>query len=158
MQIVLGDQEKNILMKLARMNIEYGRNQVLPKATVAEYFDDPEVPDCSIDRPLRLSIDKGTIIVGKMESGFCHTGDQCIIMPSRRRVEIVNFYFNNNETSSVNCGENVQLKLKNVKFDVVIQENPRFTKQDQVAIARLEVLQAGQLICIEPFKCYPQLG
>ncbi|CAF5112438.1 unnamed protein product, partial [Rotaria sp. Silwood1] len=44
MQIVLGDQGKNILMKLAHMNIEYGRNQVLPKATVAEYFDDPEVP------------------------------------------------------------------------------------------------------------------
>jgi len=32
---------------------------------------------------------------------------------------------------------------------------PRFVKQDQVAIMRLET--AG-VICMEPFKLYPQLG
>ena len=38
------------------------------------------------------------------------------------------------------------------------QERPRFIKQDQVAIARFELSQAGGAICMEPFKRFPQLG
>jgi len=38
------------------------------------------------------------------------------------------------------------------------QEHPRFIKQDQVAIARFELTQTGQAICMEPFKRFPQLG
>jgi peptide chain release factor subunit 3 len=38
------------------------------------------------------------------------------------------------------------------------QEHPRFIKQDQVAIARFELSQSGQAICMEPFKHFPQLG
>lgn len=38
------------------------------------------------------------------------------------------------------------------------QEHPRFIKQDQVAIARFELSQSGQVICMEPFKRFPQLG
>lgn len=33
---------------------------------------------------------------------------------------------------------------------------PRFVKQDQIAIVRLEVL--GGIICVEPFKDFPQMG
>jgi len=33
---------------------------------------------------------------------------------------------------------------------------PRFIKQDQTAIVRLEVL--GGIICLEPFKDFPQMG
>ncbi|CAF1352201.1 unnamed protein product [Rotaria sordida] len=39
-----------------------------------------------------------------------------------------------------------------------IQEHPRFIKQNQVAIARFELSQSGQAICMEPFKRFPQLG
>lgn len=38
------------------------------------------------------------------------------------------------------------------------QEHPRFIKQGQVAIARFELTKPGQVICIEPFKRFPQLG
>jgi peptide chain release factor subunit 3 len=38
------------------------------------------------------------------------------------------------------------------------QANPRFIKQDQVAIARFELSQAGQAVCMESFKRFPQLG
>ncbi|CAF1566079.1 unnamed protein product, partial [Rotaria sp. Silwood1] len=34
----------------------------------------------------------------------------------------------------------------------------RFIKQNQVAIARFELSQSGQAICMEPFKRFPQLG
>ncbi len=30
--------------------------------------------------------------------------------------------------------------------------------QDQVAIARFELTQSDQAICMKPFKCFPQLG
>jgi peptide chain release factor subunit 3 len=33
---------------------------------------------------------------------------------------------------------------------------PRFIKQDQIAIVRLEVL--GGMICLEAFKDFPQMG
>ncbi|CAF1396805.1 unnamed protein product [Rotaria sordida] len=38
------------------------------------------------------------------------------------------------------------------------QEHPRFIKQDQLAIAKFELSQAGQAVCMETFKCFPQLG
>ena len=38
------------------------------------------------------------------------------------------------------------------------QEHPRFIKQDQVGIARFELSTAGQAICMETFKRFPQLG
>ncbi len=33
---------------------------------------------------------------------------------------------------------------------------PRFIKQDQIAIVRFEVM--GGIICLEPFKLFPQMG
>ncbi|CAF1538092.1 unnamed protein product, partial [Rotaria sp. Silwood1] len=38
------------------------------------------------------------------------------------------------------------------------QKHPRFIKQNQVAIARFELTQSSQTICMEPFKRFPQLG
>lgn len=38
------------------------------------------------------------------------------------------------------------------------QECPRYVKQDQVVIARFEISQAEQVICMEPFKRFPGLG
>jgi peptide chain release factor subunit 3 len=57
----------------------------------------------------------GTIIMGKIESGCCRVGDRCVIMPNRTRVEVTNIYYEDNETDSCVCGENVRLKLKNVE-------------------------------------------
>ncbi|CAF2771569.1 unnamed protein product [Rotaria sp. Silwood2] len=141
----------------------------------------------------------GTIIDDKIESGLCHIGDQCIIMPNRTRIEIRNIYCNNIDADPANYDEDVKLKLKNVKVDIgilehestmrpgysailhihaavatvqlkkifklinhktgeIIEENSRFIKRDQVAIAICELSQVGQVICMKPFKYYPQLG
>jgi len=183
----------------------------------------------SIDGPLRMPIierykEMGVIVMGKIESGCCRVGDRCVIMPNRTRVEVTNIYYEEIETDSCVCGENVRLKLKNVEeeeispgfilcdaqqepcgvgrvFDAQVaiiehksiicpgysavlhihaaavevqlkklitlidrktgdrtQEHPRFIKQDQVAIARFELSQSGQAVCMEPFKRFPQLG
>jgi peptide chain release factor subunit 3 len=60
----------------------------------------------------------GVIVMGKIESGCCRVGDKCIIMPNRTRVEVTNIYYEEIETDSCVCGENVRLKLKNVEEEV----------------------------------------
>lgn len=60
----------------------------------------------------------GVIVMGKIESGCCRVGDRCLIMPNRTRVEVTNIYYEDIETDSCVCGENVRLKLKNVEEEV----------------------------------------
>ncbi|CAF3077445.1 unnamed protein product [Rotaria sp. Silwood2] len=211
---------------------EHPGEQFLPwykGPTFIEYLDSLPSFNRNIDGPLRMPIierykEMGVIVMGKIRSGCCRIGDQCLIMPNRTRVEITNIYYEDIETDSCVCGENVRLKLKNIEeeeispgfilcdveqepcgvgrvFDAQIaiiehksiicpgysavlhihaaavevqlkklitlidrktgdrtQEHPRFIKQDQVGIARFELSQTGQAICMEPFKRFPQLG
>lgn len=58
------------------------------------------------------------IVMGKIESGCCRVGDRCVLMPNRTRVEVTNIYYEEIETDSCVCGENVRLKLKNVEEEV----------------------------------------
>ncbi|CAF4889454.1 unnamed protein product [Rotaria sp. Silwood1] len=212
---------------------EHPGENVLPwykGPTFIEHLDSLPSFNRTIDGPLRMPIverykEMGVIVMGKIESGCCRIGDRCLIMPNRTRVEVTNIYYEDIETDSCVCGENVRLKLKNVEeeeistgfilcdteqepcgvgrvFDaqqiaiiehksiicpgysavlhiyaaaVEVQlkklitlidrrtgertrEHPRFIRQDQIAIARFELSQASQVICMEPFKRFPQLG
>ncbi len=58
--------------------------------------------------------------MGKIESGCCRVGDKCLLMPNRTRVEVTNIYYEEIETDSCVCGENVRLKLKNVEEEVSV--------------------------------------
>ncbi len=65
----------------------------------------------------------GVIVMGKIESGCCRVGDKCLLMPNRTRVEVTNIYYEEIETDSCVCGENVRLKLKNVEEEVSVLIN-----------------------------------
>lgn len=39
-----------------------------------------------------------------------------------------------------------------------LKNRPRFIKQDQIAICRFEIQGANTVLCMEPFKLFPQLG
>lgn len=58
------------------------------------------------------------------------------------------------------CAEEVTIKtllcIIDKKTGEKAQLKPRFVKQDQVAIARIEV--NGGMICLETFKDFPQMG
>ena len=41
--------------------------------------------------------------------------------------------------------------------DKDLKNRPKFIKQDQIAICRFDVL-GGSVVCMEPFKLFPQLG
>jgi translation elongation factor EF-1alpha len=59
------------------------------------------------------------IIIGAIESGGCHIGDKCLIMPSKIRVEIKKIYHEDIEIDSCLFGQYVRLELKNVKGEQV---------------------------------------
>lgn len=81
----------------------------------------------------------GVIVMGKVESGCCRVGDKCLIMPNRTRVEVTNIYYEEIETDSCVCGENVRLKLKNVEEEVI-------SKQIHFSIDKFFFLQRKSLL------------
>ena len=56
--------------------------------------------------------------MGTIESGVCHVGDKCIIMPNRTCVKISNIYYDDKEIKSSGYGEKVRLKLEDVEEKV----------------------------------------
>ncbi|CAF1355286.1 unnamed protein product [Rotaria sordida] len=120
--IIITNNEKDLLIKLMRFNIAHRQKLIPIQSTVINYFDDSQIFNYYIDdSPFRMPIikqykDMDTIVMGKIEYGSCHIGDQCLIMPNRKLVKIMNIYYDNGiETDSCICGKNVRLKLKNVE-------------------------------------------
>lgn len=190
-----------------------------------EYIDTLPSLNRPTEGPFRMPVvdkykDMGTVVLGKVEAGNAKRGQQLLLMPNRKAVEVLQLWSDEDEVASVMSGENVKIKLKGVEeeevssgfvlcdfvnpcrtgkvFDaqVVILEHksiicpgysavlhihaaieevsvkaliclidkksgekgktrPRFVKQDQIAIMRLEC--AG-VICLESFKDFPQMG
>jgi peptide chain release factor subunit 3 len=60
----------------------------------------------------------GTMVMGKVESGYCKLNQKCMLMPNKVKVEIVNVYCEDEETDLAVCGENVKVKIKGVEEDV----------------------------------------
>jgi len=59
-----------------------------------------------------------TFAAGIIESGSCRVVDRCWIVANRTHAEVINIYYEDIETDSCICGENVTLKLKNVEEEV----------------------------------------
>lgn len=57
-------------------------------------------------------------VIGKIESGQCSVGDQCVLMPNRIRTEIVKIFDDEVEIRSSISGDNVRLQLKNLDEEV----------------------------------------
>ncbi|CAF3763868.1 unnamed protein product [Rotaria sp. Silwood1] len=102
--------------------------------TFIEYLDGIPSFDRKIDGCLRMPIvgrykDMGVIVLGKIESGQVRVGDRCLIMPNRTCVEVTNIYYEDIETDSSVCGENIRLKLKNVEEEEI---SPGFVLCDMI--------------------------
>jgi len=60
----------------------------------------------------------GTIISGKVESGKLKKGQNVIVMPNKKPAEILQIYYEDNETQYAVSGDNVRIKLKGIEEDV----------------------------------------
>lgn len=155
-------------------------------------------------------------VIGKVESGQCSVGDQCLLMPNRIRTEILKIFDEEIELRSSTAGENIRFQLKNldeedislgsilcrvgkmfeaqivlldvknvlnvgyrcilhlhsisveIRLDELIclvdrktgkrnSTKPRFLRQDDLAVVRLEILPVGRMISMEKFSSFPSL-
>lgn len=56
--------------------------------------------------------DMGTVVMGKVESGFVKKGQNLLVMPNRTQVSVDQLWSDDEEVSAVGPGENVKIKLK----------------------------------------------
>lgn len=74
-----------------------------------------------LNAPLMMPVsekykDMGTIIVGKVESGFLKKGDTLTLMPNKDTVEVAAVYNEmEDEISQALCGDNVRIRLRGVE-------------------------------------------
>ncbi|KAL6748151.1 elongation factor-like protein [Haematococcus lacustris] len=85
-------------------------------ATLFDTLDKIEAVDRNPLAPMRLPIvdkwrDMGTIVMGKIESGFLQAGDVMQIMPNKLRVKIEAIYRDEKEVSATRSGENLRLRV-----------------------------------------------
>lgn len=86
------------------------------EGTMFEMLDAIEKIDRNPLAPLRLPIvdrwkEMGTIIMGKIESGFIRVGDVYQVMPNRLKVKIEAIYRDEKEVTCTQSGENLRLRV-----------------------------------------------
>uniref|UniRef100_A0A8C8H1U1 Tr-type G domain-containing protein n=1 Tax=Oncorhynchus tshawytscha TaxID=74940 RepID=A0A8C8H1U1_ONCTS len=77
------------------------------------------------DGPVRLPIvdkykDMGTVILGKLESGFIAKAQQLVMMPNRHTVEVLSLLSDEVETDEAVPGENLKLRLKGIEEEEIL--------------------------------------
>ena len=78
-----------------------------------------------VSGPFRMVVvekykDMGTVVMGKVESGSIARGQQVLLMPNRRQVEVLQLWSDEDEVTQVSSGENVKIKLKGVEEEEVM--------------------------------------
>ncbi|XP_050716028.1 eukaryotic peptide chain release factor GTP-binding subunit ERF3A-like [Eriocheir sinensis] len=96
--------------------------------------------------------DRGTIVMGKVESGCCKKGDNIVVMPNKTPVTVDMLWRDEDETGTVNCGENVKVKLRGVEeadvapgFVLCDPNNP--CKTGRIFDAQVVILEHKSIIC-----------
>jgi peptide chain release factor subunit 3 len=96
--------------------------------------------------------DMGTIVTGKIESGIVTVGAKLVIMPNKIQVEAVGLYTEEKEVTSLQCGDNGRIKLKNVEEEevapgMVLCDAERPCKSARIFDAQLYILETKSIIC-----------
>lgn len=118
--------------------------------------------DRKIDGPFIMPIsekykDMGTMVVGKIESGFVRLHQEVLLMPNRQSVEVTAIFFGEGETEEelqkAICGDNVRLRLKGIDdeeispgFVVTSRSTSRVHAVRQFE-AQLVILEHKNIIC-----------
>ncbi|KDQ17323.1 hypothetical protein BOTBODRAFT_30142 [Botryobasidium botryosum FD-172 SS1] len=89
--------------------------------SLLELLDNLPMVDRKLNAPLMMPVsekykDMGTIIVGKVESGFIRKGDSLLLMPNKESVEVTAIYDELEEERQIGyCGDNLRLRLRGVE-------------------------------------------
>ncbi|KAF8627177.1 hypothetical protein AX15_004495 [Amanita polypyramis BW_CC] len=123
-----------------------------------EHLDKMPMVDRKVNAPLMMPIsekykDMGTIVVGKIESGYLVRGESFILMPNKNEVEVLAIYNEmEDEVTRALCGDNVRLRVRGVEDEEV---SPGFVLTSPLkpihAVrqfeAQLAILEHKSIIC-----------
>merc|ERR1719147_169800 len=84
-----------------------------------QYIDEMPSLKRQVDGPFMMPIvdkynDMGTIVIGKVESGFCKKGEPLLVMPNKVEVKVEQIWSDDIDVTSVSSGENVKIKVKGI--------------------------------------------
>ncbi|CAM4844537.1 unnamed protein product, partial [Rotaria magnacalcarata] len=122
-EIIVDKNQEELLNKLVKVNIEIKTNHRTIKSIIDEYLyvSKDDTRDLFRMPIAELYKDMGTIATGKIESGRVCVGDQCLIMPNRTRVQVINIYCGDIETDFGVYEETVRLKLINIEDSSILR-------------------------------------
>lgn len=89
-----------------------------------EYLENLPTINRTTNGPIRMPLidkykDMGTVVMGKIESGMMKLNDKLLVMPNKVKVEVVSILYEDEETDSAICGDNVKLKLKGIEEEEI---------------------------------------
>jgi len=107
--------------------------------TLLQMLDGLKVGGRNPDAPLRIPVldkysDRGTIAMGKVESGTVKIGQSIRVMPGNARGKVERVYINDVEVGSALPGENIKLKLKGVPEDYVSKGYVICSEEDPIPV------------------------
>jgi len=122
-----------------------------------ETLDSIEPVDRNPLAPVRLPIvdrwkEMGTIVMGKLESGYIRVGDYYNIMPNKMRVRIENIWRDEEEVVSTLSGENLRLRIVGAD-DTDIQ--PGFVLSSMRTPVPIVTVLEAQLMIVELLEHNP---
>ncbi|RNA03132.1 eukaryotic peptide chain release factor GTP-binding subunit ERF3A [Brachionus plicatilis] len=120
-----------------------------------EYLDSLPTINRTVNGPLRMPLidkykDMGTVVMGKIESGMIKLNDKLMVMPNKVKVEVVNIYYEEEETDSAICGDNVKLKLKGIEEEEI---SPGFVLCDLKDFCQVSKIFDAQVVILD----YPSI-
>ncbi|KAH8154102.1 uncharacterized protein LAJ45_01869 [Morchella importuna] len=93
--------------------------------SLLEYLDNMKTLERKLKAPFMMPIsskykDMGTVIEGKVESGFVRKGGNLLMMPGRTPIEVIAIYSETEEEiNHAQCGDQVRIRVKGVEEEDV---------------------------------------
>lgn len=106
--------------------------ETVPKTLCAWYdgvsllkcLDEMKQPERLFGRPVRLPIigkykNRGTMAMGKLESGTIKVGDKLIMMPNKQNVSVEKIYLETSSLEIAEPGDNIRVQLSGIEEDEI---------------------------------------
>lgn len=89
--------------------------------SLIEYLREMKMPERNVNAPFMMPIsakyrDMGTMVEGRVEAGVIKKSQNCIIMPSRQKMEVAALYGETeDEIPTATCGDQVRMRLRGIE-------------------------------------------
>ncbi|KAI9291646.1 hypothetical protein K502DRAFT_357513 [Neoconidiobolus thromboides FSU 785] len=125
--------------------------------SLVEYLDNIKTTERKVNAPFMMPImekfkDMGTVVTGKIESGHIKKGQNLLLMPNNRKVEVSGIWLEEDEVEVSICGDNVRIRLNGIDekdimpgFVLCSAKNP--VKASTTFRAQLVIVETKNIIC-----------